>query len=128
MDNFCDGCQDRSQCQKICRRLQSHLKKDIEVSRRERLECEIGIEVEEVIENEYPEGEIELSTKDWIHMIKNTKLSKLQRKYLYLHYWKRLSHHKIGQKYKVSKQSVTAVIKRAKSKIAISLIKRLSFY
>ena len=125
---YCNQCPKRDQCIEICPALKKYLKNDIEVSRRERLDCEIDSNVEDIIETEYPEGEIELSTKDWIYLIKNNTLTKLQRKYIYLYYWKRLSYYQIGQKYKVSKQSVTAVVKRAKSKLAISLIKRLSFY
>ena len=126
---YCETCSKRETCVEICAKLQKHLKKDIEVSRRETLECELCINIEEVVEEiPYPEGEVELDTKDWICLIRNTKLTKLQKKYIYLYYWKRLSHSVIGNRYKVSKQSVASTIKRGRSKIAISLLKRLSFY
>ena len=123
---YCKTCRKRETCVKICAKLQKHLKKDIEVSRRETLECELGINIEEVVEEiPYPEGEIELGILSWIYLIKNTKLTKLQRKYVYLYYWKRLSHSKIGKRYEVSKQSVTAALKRARGRVAISLLKGL---
>ena len=126
---LCQICDKRNTCTKLCVGAEEYIKKNIEVSRRETLECELCINIEEVVEEiPYPEGEVELDTKDWICLIRNTKLTKLQKKYIYLYYWKRLSHSVIGNRYKVSKQSVASTIKRGRSKIAISLLKRLSFY
>lgn len=116
---LCNECTKRNNCVKMCKSLEKHLKKDIEVSRRERLECEIKPNIEEIIGDDFPAGEIELNTSDWLYMLKHNTLTKLQRKYIYLYYWKRLSYKQIGKKYKVSKQNICEIIMSGKDKISL---------
>lgn len=123
---LCQTCKKRDKCIKLCARAEEYVNRD-HIKRREILECEIKPDIESIIKD-FPTGAIELDRKSWVYLNRIIKLTELQRKYIYLYYWKRLSHSKISKKYKVSKQSVAAVIKRARNKTAISLIKRgLSF-
>lgn len=98
---------------KLCPPLQKHLRKKVEVPRREVLECELGINIEEVVEGrDYPESEIELNLNDWKHFVKKYKITKKQKKYIFLSYWKHLSDTDIGKKCGVSQQTVEKTIRR----------------
>lgn len=120
---LCNKCSKRSTCVELCSAAEKYVSKDY-VPLRELLECDMSMIIEEVIEIEdYPEGCIELDVKDWVYLLKNSNMTKLQRKYVYLHYWKWLSYSCIGRAYEVSKQSVAAATKRGRDRIAISLIK-----
>lgn len=120
---LCNECKKRNTCTELCQPAEEYVNKD-HVSLRELLECDIDMNIEEVIEEiEYPEGCIELDVKDWVYLLKNSNMTKLQRKYVYLHYWKWLSYSCIGRVYKVSKQSVATATKRGRDRIAKSLIK-----
>ena len=124
---YCKTCSKRETCIKLCSPAEEYVSKD-HVSLREILECDIAMNIDEVVEKEdYPEGCIELNVKDWVYLLKHSKMTKLQRKYIYLHYWKWHSYSCIGRMYKVSKQSVAAATKRGRDRVAKSLIKKLSF-
>ena len=116
---LCNKCDKRNTCIELCSEAEEYVSKDT-IFRRELLECDMEMVIDEVIkEEDYPEGCVELDVKDWVYMLKNSKMTKLQRKYVYLHYWKWLSYSSIGRKYKVSKQSVAAAVKRGRNNIMI---------
>ena len=77
---FCNKCEKREQCKKICPELQKHLRKDIEVSQQHKLECELGSKLEEVVEEtEWPEGALQLDQKTGAYLIRKCSMTKKQR-------------------------------------------------
>lgn len=127
---YCKTCKKRGQCKEICSELQTHLKNDVEVKRREVLECELKkINFEEVkTEEEWPEGEIELNIEDWKFFVKKYKTTKKQKRYIFLRYWKHLSFRLIGKKYNVSWQTVDQTIRRFKEKNRMSKVQTVEEY
>ena len=126
---YCNQCPKRDQCIEICPELKIHLKNDIEVSRREALECELGINIDEVVEKtEWPEGLPELNTNDWVYFVGKYKMKRQKKRYIFLRYWKYLSFRLIGKKCRVSWQTVEQTIKRFKEKNKMSKIQTIEEY
>lgn len=109
----CTNCSKYNQCTKICPALEEYINQDhVKRNRNERLECERESNINDMIKKDYPESEIELSVKDWIYFVKNYQITKKQKRYLFLKYWKCLSFTDISKKYKISVQTVEQTIKR----------------
>ena len=121
--DLCNKCDKRASCIELCPRAREYVNQDYTKRNwREQLECERKIIIDELVEEEYPEPTIELNTQDWIHLLKNSNMTKLQRKYIYLHYWKHLTYTNIAKRYGVSRQNITEIIKTAEADLAFLLI------
>lgn len=120
---LCDGCNKRNKCTKLCEAAEEFISQD-HVCRREVLECELGIEVEEVVEEtKWPAGEIELNENDWKRIVDKTNMTKLQKKYTYEYYVSMLSYKQIAKKYNTTRQNIRLIILRGKLEIAKIMMK-----
>ena len=125
---LCNKCDKRDSCVELCEQAEEYVSKDW-VGLKELLECDMDMIIDEVIEQqEYPEGCVELDVKDWVYMLKHSNMTKLQRKYVYLHHWKWLNYSCIGRMYGKSKQSVAAATQRGRDRVAKSLVKKVVKY
>lgn len=110
---LCNECSNRGICVKLCKEAEYFVNQDyIKRSSYERLECELKHNIEEIIENDYPEVETDLSLNDWKYFVKHYKMTRKQKRYIFLKYWKYLSYKNIGKKCSVDPSSVIRTIKR----------------
>jgi len=122
---FCKICTNRHNCIKICTPLEKYLKKHVEVARIETLECELGINLEEIVEEmPYPEGEIELDLYDWKFFVKNYDMTSNQRRFIFLKFWRNKSFKSIGKICNTSPQNIHQTLNRFIEKVDKNLSRR----
>ena len=120
---LCNECNKKKSCVKLCPRAREYADIDhIKRNGNEMLNCDRGIDIDEIIIKDYPEGEIDLNIEDWKYFIKHYEMTRKQKRYIFLKYWKHLSYRDIGKKCSVDSSSVIRTIKRfLEKKTVISL-------
>lgn len=113
--NFCERCPKRNTCIELCVAVETYAGQDY-VPQKEILvpdiEKVVGISWEDLI----PIRENILDVHAWIDLVYHIKMTKKQKKYLYLNCWKKQSKAKIAKRFNTSRQNVSQIIKRIKIK------------
>ena len=118
----CQTCSKRDSCVELCSQAEEFVNQDY-VPRRERLASDLGIPIEEIELTQIItiEG---LKWKDWVILLKKSEpLTKKQKRYLYLVYWKGWTVKKVAKKYHSLSSNISNILARAKKKVEINLRK-----
>lgn len=114
---LCLTCSKRESCIELCVAAEEYVDKD-HVKRVEPLASEHNIDINNIIIESIETIEL-LNVKDWVYLLKKTSnLTKKQKKYLYLYYWKGITQKEISERYSTCPSNVCGIITRAKCKIA----------
>lgn len=118
---LCLTCNKKKSCVKLCQQAEEYVNQDyVKRNRNEQLECERSIGNDEIEQIDFPESLIELNLEDWRSFVGAYKMTKIQKRYLFLKYWKYMSLTEIGKRYKRSPATVYLTIRRFLDNVIIT--------
>ena len=85
----CEKCPNRETCQELCQAAENYVNQDY-VKKKFLTVSEFGMDIDNIVPIDFPAGEIELNTKDWIYFTRKYEMTKTQKRYLFLYYWRHL--------------------------------------
>lgn len=114
----CTECPKYKTCTELCEEAEAYANKDYGRLKEIRA-ADLGINIENIYIELFDTVD-PLTTGDWLYLMRlQPDLTSLQKRYVYLHYWRRLSYSKIGEMYGSTKSNIHSIILAAKSKINI---------
>lgn len=103
---LCENCAQRGDCRALCAEAEAYVGQDYVKLK------ELPTASLDYTPFELEEGIVELDENDWIYLVRIVKMTKKQKKYTYLHYWKGCSFAEIARRYGTCRQNIYKIIKK----------------